>query len=227
MIISYEGHACFVLQGSKKIIIDPFLVSDIKAPQAYEDQDYDLILVTHGHRDHFGDAVRISKNSGAPIITVVELANILAAKGLNAVGFNIGGTYRSGEVRIKMTPALHSSSIRIDGQALYAGPPVGFIIRMDGLCIYYPGDTALFYDMATVIAREKIDRAFLPIGDYFTMGMRDAVTAADWLGAKKVIPMHYNTFPEITQNVNIFAQEIAEQTDSECIVMKPGEKINL
>ena len=225
MIISYVGHACFILKGSKKIIIDPFLAQNIKIPAVYDDKDYDLILVTHGHKDHLGDAIRISKNSGAPIVTVAELANILTAKGVNAVGFNIGGTYRENDLRIKMMPAWHSSSVRQDGEILYAGPAVGYIIRMDGLCLYYAGDTALFYDMSAVISRENIDVAFLPIGDYFTMGISDAITATDWLEAKKVIPMHYNTFKEIQQDVNVFAQEIAVHTESECIVMNPGDKI--
>ena len=224
MIISYIGHASFVLSGTKKIIIDPYFDKKNQA-KAYNDRDYDYILLTHGHGDHSSGALDIAQNSGATILSIVELASIMEEKGAKSTGFNIGGTFDDGEVKIKMTQAFHSSSYISNGQRLYAGPPVGYIIRMDGICMYYPGDTGLFYDMSAVIARENIDIAFLPIGDFFTMGIDDAVTAAKWLNAKKVIPMHYDTFPEIRQDVSLFAQKIKNETQSECLIIKPGKEI--
>ncbi len=223
MKIIYEGHSCFYLKGSKKLIIDPFLTGNPLAQRKPEEINPDYILITHGHDDHVGDAVEISSRSGAPIIAPVELARYLAGPGVRTIGFNQGGLMEIDKIKIKMTPAFHSSSINTSEGNCYAGLAAGYIIQMDGLNLYHAGDTGLFGDMEKVIARQILDIAFLPIGDYFTMGPADALTATHWLKAKTVIPMHYNTFPVIKQDVEAFALSVNSRTESRCKIFKPGE----
>lgn len=223
MKITYEGHSCFYLEGSKKILIDPFFSANPLAVKTSREFSPDLILVTHGHDDHSGDAAEIAARTGAPIAAPVELARYLSRPGVRTMGFNQGGMLEYDNIRVKMTPAYHSSSITTEAGTFYAGLAAGYIIHMDGLALYHAGDTGLFGDMEKVIARQILDVAFLPIGDYFTMGPGDALTATHWLKAKTVIPMHYNTFPIIRQDAEAFAFTVKDRTESDCRVLKPGE----
>jgi len=217
-----------MLEGKKSIIIDPFLTGNPLAAKKPEEIKADYILVSHGHGDHLGDAIEIAKRSGGTIISPNELAVYCGRKGAKVHNMHIGGAYNFDGVKVKLTPAWHGSAVVDDRDIIYTGNPCGFLIWVDDLCIYHAGDTALFGDMDKVIGKYHIiDLALLPIGDNFTMGPEDAVIAAGWLGAKTVIPMHYNTWPLIAQDANLFKESVEAQTTSKCVVLKPGESIVL
>jgi len=222
--INYLGHACFVLEGNKKIIIDPFLTGNPTAAKKPEEIEVDYILLTHGHGDHLGDAVKIAEKCQATIIAPNELAAFCGRKGVPVHNMHIGGSYKFNGMKVKLTQAWHGSALVSDKDIIFTGNPCGFLIWMDELCIYHAGDTGLFGDMEQVIGRNnQIDAALLPIGDNFTMGPEDAVIAAKWLGAKTVIPMHYNTWPLIAQDPYLFKEAVEAKTQSKCLVLKPGE----
>jgi L-ascorbate metabolism protein UlaG (beta-lactamase superfamily) len=227
MKIVYEGHACFNLIGSKNILIDPFIIDNPAAVKNWQDFDPDYILITHGHFDHVGDAVQIARKSSATILAIADLARHLPDDGLDIIGFNIGGTVDLGGVKVKMTPAWHGAAIDESDCPLYGGVACGFLVFMDDFCVYHAGDTGLFGDMEKIIAPHKLDLALLPIGDFYTMGPQDALIAADWLKAKTVVPMHYNTFPAICQDAALFKKLVEAQTDSKCVVLEPGAGMKL
>ena len=221
MQLHFEGHACFqiVSQAGLTILTDPFIRGHplcAKTPADFEPQ---LILISHGHDDHVGDALEIARNCGATIAAPVDLLGVLDTTGIETVAFNMGGSFEFKEAKITMVPAWHGSNY----QGAYAGLACGYLIHLDGKTTYFAGDTGLFGDMRTVIGRTAIDYALLPIGDFYTMGPEDAVTAADWLQAKTVIPMHYNSFPVIQQDVQQFKNRLESRTEERCLMMQPGE----
>ncbi len=223
MKIKYHGHAFVQLENAKhSIAIDPFITGNPDAKIKPSEVKCDYIALTHGHGDHFGDTVEISRKNFAQVLAMFELANYAESKGARSVHtLNLGGSYNFPFGRIKLTPALHSSSTP-DGA--YAGESAGILIYMDGLTIYHAGDTALFYDMKLIGETNKIDYAFLPIGDNFTMGIDDAVKAAEYVNAKNIIPVHYNTFDVIKVDANDFKKKITS-IGKKCIIMKPGDII--
>ncbi|NLI11154.1 metal-dependent hydrolase [Pelotomaculum propionicicum] len=227
MKITFLGHAGFVIEGSKKIVIDPFLTGNPLAKTKAKDVKADLLLVSHGHGDHFGDTLTIAKQSGATVASVFELATFCANKGVQAHGLHIGGSYTFDGVKIKLTPAWHGSGYGAgDGPLEYLGTPCGFIINLDGKVIYHSGDTGLFGDMELLGRLNKIDLAMLPIGDNFTMGPDDALEAVKMLKPKMMIPMHYNTFPLIEQDAQKFKSEVEANTGSKVTVLAPGESFD-
>lgn len=225
MQMRFLGHACVEVCGSKRILIDPYLTGNPAAAAAPGELAPDYILVTHGHGDHLGDAVEIAKRTGAQVITMVELGRWFDGQGIDALGMNIGGSYTFADgFRVKVMPAWHSSQLP-DGSP--CGLAVGFVFWLDGMCFYHAGDTGLFGDMKAVIAPHGIDVAFLPIGDFYTMGPDDALIAAEWLDARKYVPIHYNTFPLLQQDPQAFKAALEERTDAECVVLAPGEAAEL
>ncbi len=228
MKLSFEGHSCFQLENAQcvKILIDPFITDNPLCSKSWKDFDPDIILITHGHMDHMEDALVIARNSNATIVSISDLIYSLDCAGIKTEGINMGGTVVIKSVSVTMVQAWHGSTTFSKG-GVYGGLACGYIIRTDGLCIYHAGDTALFGDMGNVISRYNIDYALLPIGDYFTMGPQDAVLAAQWLKAKTVIPMHYNTFPVIKQDVNQFKQELESKTQSRCLIIAPQNTIEI
>ncbi len=225
MKITWLGHAAFLLEGSKKIIIDPFLSGNPTSPLKPEDVDVDLILVTHGHGDHLGDAVEISKRCNAPVVCIYELSVIVGGKGAETVGMNIGGTYRLEDVEVTMVKAVHSADV-VEGGIISAGDPVGFVVKMDGVTVYHAGDTDVFMDMKLIgeLYRPKV--AMLPIGDFYTMGIKGAVKAVELIKPEIAIPMHYNTFPAIRQDPEKFREE-AEKLGVKVVILKPGESVEV
>lgn len=226
MRVSYHGHSCFELEsGSGRVIIDPFLsgnpLSDIKPAQV----QVDAILVSHGHGDHLGDAIDISKGTGAVIIAPNELAVYCASKGANTHPLHIGGSHLFPFGRVKLTQAWHGSAVDEGKNLITTGTPCGFLLEMDNFVTYHAGDTGLFGDMKLLGELYSIDLALLPIGDNFTMGIEDAVIATGMLMPKAVIPMHYNTFALIKQDPELFAGKVTKY--SKPYILKPGEQIIL
>ena len=197
MQITYQGHSCFILSsGAKSVIIDPFLEGNPFAKISPGDVKVDAVIVTHGHEDHLGSAVEIAKNNDAPIIAPFELVNYCTEKGAKGHPMHIGGAYDFPFGRVKLTIAHHGSTT--DTGAV--GNPCGMLVTMDSKCVYHAGDTGLFNDMSLIGEMNPIDCALLPIGDNFTMGIEDALVAANFLKAKLTVPMHYNTFEVIEQD---------------------------
>ncbi|WP_416367201.1 metal-dependent hydrolase [Paenibacillus sanfengchensis] len=226
MKLTYFGHSCVHIDtGQYRLIIDPFLTGNPAAKTKAEEIEADYVLLTHGHFDHLGDAEAIAKRTGATIVGIVELANFFEAKGVTAVGMNLGGSFQFPFGRLTFTPALHSSSVVINETNVYLGVAAGIVLDLNGFIIYHAGDTALFSDMKLIRMRRSINLAFLPIGDYFTMGPEEALIAAEWLEPKHVVPVHYNTFGLIAQDGEQFVSRLG-MLNIEGHALKPGESLD-
>lgn len=221
MKATYHGHAVVSLETKKgvKLLIDPFITGHDACDLDVETVEADYILVTHAHGDHLGDTVEIAKRTKAQVITTVELAEYLDTFDLDTHGMQPGGAYDFDFGRVKLTQAIHGSSLTINGIPTTLGLASGILITVDGQTVYHLGDTALYSDMKLIGQLNEIDLAFIPIGDNFTMGPADALIAADWLKAKKVVPIHYNTFPIIEQDPKAF---IASLKENEGIIPEIG-----
>jgi L-ascorbate metabolism protein UlaG (beta-lactamase superfamily) len=225
MKITWLGHACFLLEGSKKVLIDPFLTGNPTAPVKPDELDVDVILVTHGHGDHLGDAVEISKRCKAPIVCIYELSVLLSRKGAETIGMNVGGTLRFDDVSVTMVKAVHSADV-VESEIISAGDPVGFVVNMDGVSVYHAGDTDVFMDMKLIGELHEPKVALLPIGDLYTMGIKGALKAIELIKPEIVVPMHYNTFPAIRQNPEELKAE-AEKMGVKVVILKPGESLEV
>jgi L-ascorbate metabolism protein UlaG (beta-lactamase superfamily) len=204
--LTFLGHSAWrIRHGSSDILIDPFLTGNPAATVKADDLSPTHIILSHAHGDHLGDTVEIAKRSGAQVIATFELAEWLEKQGCNAWGMSIGGGRDFDFGRVKLTIAHHGSSLP-DGS--YAGSPAGILLTIDGRTIYHAGDTALFLDMKLIGEMNSIDLAILPIGDNYTMGIDDAVRAAEMLSPGLVIPMHYNTWPPIAADPEEFRTKL-------------------
>ncbi len=220
--VRYLGHSAVLLtDGKTRILIDPFLTGNPLAPLGVDKVEADLILVTHAHGDHFGDAVALSKKGGT-VVSTFEIATYAERHGAKAIPMNIGGRYRFEGGWLQWFPAWHSSSFP-DGT--YGGMPMGVVVELGGKRIYHAGDTALFSDMR-LIGEVGLDLALLPIGDHFTMGPEEALKALELLKPKRVVPIHYNTFPPIQQDGEAFAER-AKAQGVLGQALKPGETLTL
>ena len=224
--VRWLGHAALYLESDgQRILIDPFLTGNPAAAIKAEEVQADFILVSHGHADHVGDTIAIAKRTGATVICNYEISEWMAKQGLTKVhGQQHGGGHSFAFGRVKLTLAFHGSVLP-DGT--YGGNPCGFLIYFkDGKKVYAAQDTGLFGDMK-LIGEEGIDLAILPIGDNYTMGPDDAIRAVKLLEPKKVLPIHYNTWPLIAQDANAWAAQVKQQTKAQPLVIKPGEWVDV
>jgi len=216
--IRWLGHAGFEIELTNKVVlIDPWLDGNPKAPMRAADiKKADLVCVTHDHSDHVGDAIEICKRTGATFVGVYELGGYAQEMGINdVVGINIGGSVDVKGIRISMVHAFHSST---------QGAPTGFIIKAEGKTIYHTGDTGLFGDMKLISEIHKPNIALIPIGDYYTMGPKEAAEAVKLINPAVVIPMHYQTFPILMPSAEGFIQMVKEKIPKvKVIALKPGE----
>lgn len=224
MQISYHGHSVVKIQTkAHTILIDPFITGNGETDLVASEEKVDIILLTHGHNDHFGDTVELAKRNGATVIATFELANYIESFGISVHAMGIGGAYDFEFGRVKFTQAFHSSSYTTEsGEVVYGGMPAGVLLTLQGKTIYHAGDTSLFGDMKLIGDRNDIDVAFLPIGDNFTMGPEDAAYAVQLLKPQIVVPVHYNTFPPIKQDPQIFKSLV---DTAEVQVLKAGDSV--
>jgi len=225
--ITWLGHSTFVFTspGGKRILLEPWVASNPACPESQKKLGHlDLILITHGHSDHTGDAVSIARATGAHVIANYEVCLWLEAKGIqNTAPMGQGGTQTIGDLAITMVNAVHGSSVVEDGRVVALGQAAGYVIRFeDGVTIYFAGDTALFGDMRLIGEMHKPEIAFLPIGDHYTMGPDAAARAAALVGARQVVPMHYGTFPLLTGTPDRL-KHLVEPAGVDVLVLKPGE----
>jgi len=220
MEVRFLGHACFTLSdGDTTVLIDPFLTGNPKAAIAAEDVAATTILLTHGHADHIGDTVAIAKRTGAPVVAIVELANEIGEEGIDVHDPNLGGTVRFDWGSVKLVPAWHTSTTPKGT----VNTPAGLVVQLGDAVVYHLGDTCVFSDLELVGKRTPIDIALMCIGGHYTMDRTDAVDAAQLVGAKTVIPCHYNTFPPIETDAQAFKSDVESATRSNVVVLEPGE----
>ena len=220
MEVRFLGHAAFELaDGDTTVVIDPFLTGNPKAAISADDVTATTILLTHGHGDHIGDTVSIAKRTGAPAVAIVEIANELGEEGIDVRDPNMGGTVKFDWGWVKLVPAWHTSTTPKGT----ANVPAGLLINFKDTIVYHLGDTALFSDLSLVGKRHPIDYALMCIGGHYTMDRVDAVDAAELVGAKTVIPCHYNTFPAIETDAQAFKSDVESATTSHVVVLDPGQ----
>ena len=223
--VTWLGHGTFrfTTTEGKVVVVDPWVMNNPACPDAEKNPDkIDLVLITHAHFDHIGDAVELGKKLSPETYAIFETAMWLGSKEVpNVTGFNKGGTAEAQGVRFTMTHAVHSCGISDGDQILYGGEAAGYVVHFPGgLNIYYAGDTTVFSDMKIIGEMYKPDIAFLPIGDFYTMGPREAAYASKLLGVKTVIPMHFGTFPVLTGTPDELKSLVG---DVEVVTFQPGE----
>jgi len=215
--ITYLGHSAVRIKGTKTVFIDPFLSGNPKAALAPEKiTAADVIVVTHDHGDHLGDAFAIAKRTGAVLVAMHETAVEAGSLGITSEGMNIGGTVEARGVKVHMVPALHSAG---------KGNAAGVVVEIDGKRIYHAGDTGLTYDLKLVGEFFHPDLSFIPIGDRYTMGPASAAKAVEFIKTKKVVPIHYGTFPLIAADPEEFKRLVGAA--AEVLILKPGETTRL
>jgi L-ascorbate metabolism protein UlaG (beta-lactamase superfamily) len=220
MDVRFLGHAAFELSdGDTRVLIDPFLTGNPKAAISAKDAAATTILLTHGHGDHVGDTVAIAKRTGAPVVAITELAGELGEDGVDVRDPNMGGTVKFDWGWVKVVPAWHTSTTP---KGTY-NTPAGLLINFKDTIVYHLGDTCVFSDLQLVGKRAPIDIALMCIGGHYTMDSVDAVDAAELVGAKTVIPCHYNTFPPIEADAQAFKSDVESATQSNVVVLDPGQ----
>jgi L-ascorbate metabolism protein UlaG (beta-lactamase superfamily) len=227
--ITWLGHSTFELRfaSGEVLILDPWIEGNPAYPKGYKINKADAIAISHAHFDHTNDVVPLSKEFEPKVIAIFETAAWLEKKGVkNTIGINKGGTIDLGFAKLTMTHALHSCSIKDGDNILYGGEAAGYIITpKEGKPAYFAGDTTVFSDMALIHEVYEPELAFLPIGDHFTMGPHEAAYAARLLKVKRVIPMHYGTFPALTGTPEVLSQKL-QRDGVEVWTLKQGQPVS-
>lgn len=228
MFLTYLGHsAVYFGNDNYQVIIDPFLTGNPQKQVEIAELKVTHVLVTHGHADHLGDALELCRRQGVQLIANYEICRYAQQFGVeNVVALNVGGSSETPFGRVKMVSAIHSSTIEApDGQLLPGGLASGYMIEFFHRRLYHAGDTALTLDMKLLKNKKnRIDIAFLPVGGTYTMDVYDAIIATKWLKPKIVIPIHYDTFPEIEVSLKPLQRAYAKGKTL-CKVMKPGTTV--
>ncbi|HYG98082.1 MAG TPA: metal-dependent hydrolase [Terriglobales bacterium] len=227
--LTWLGHATFRLEtpGGKTILIDPWVMGNPMCPDGEKNiRKVDVMLCTHGHFDHIGDAVEIAKKHNPMVVGIFELCMWLQKKGVQQISpMNKGGTQQVGDVKVTMTHAVHSCGILDGDQIVYGGEACGYVMELtNGLRIYHAGDTAAFTDMELIHELYRPEIAMLPIGDHFTMSPKEAALACTMLKPKVVIPMHFGTFPLLT-GTPAELRRLLELVGVEVLDLKPGQTV--
>ncbi len=226
--ITWLGHGTFQfrLESGEVLVMDPWIEGNPAYPKGHAFSRVDAILISHGHFDHIHDAIPLAKTFKPQVVAIYETCEWLASKGVaNASAMNKGGSQQAGPVKVTMTHAVHSCGIK-DGDAIvYGGEACGYVLRLpDGRRLYFSGDTNVFSDMALIEQLYHPELAFLPIGDLFTMSPKEAALACSLLQPKKVIPMHFGTFPALTGTPAELA-ELVKPTGVEVWPLVPGQTV--
>lgn len=215
--ITWLGHSTFQLrlESGEVVLLDPWVEGNPKFPHGHKFDRVDFMLISHGHFDHIHDAVPLAKKFKPKVIAIFEICEWLKSKGVeNTSAMNKGGTQEAGPLQVTMTHAVHSCGIVDGDKIVYGGEAAGFVLRFpDGRGAYFAGDTNVFTDMQLIAQLYSPELAFLPIGDLFTMSPREAAVACGLLRAKKVIPMHFGTFPALTGTPEQLAGLVRGQTE--------------
>ncbi|HVB33576.1 MAG TPA: metal-dependent hydrolase [Patescibacteria group bacterium] len=227
--ITWLGHSSFKITtaSGQVVLIDPWISGPTCPKNLKEFDRVDLILVTHGHSDHFADVPSLIEKFQPKVTAIYETAMWLGSKkAQNVLPMGKGGTHTIGDISVTLVHAFHSNSIDDGGKLIYAGEPGGYIVRLPGgFTLYHAGDTAVFGDMRLIGELYKPELAMLPIGDVFTMGPREAAHAVRLLGVRQVVPIHYGTFPLLTGTPEAFRSEAAGISGLEIHVLQPGESL--
>ena len=227
---TWVGHGTWKVRSAKgkEVLIDPWVMNNPAAPEMLKTVDKcDLMLITHGHFDHIHDALEIARKTKSTIVCNHEISVWLGSKGLDGekiVGGNQGGTIEAEGIKVTLVHAEHSCGITEDGHLIYGGEACGLVIEFEnGFTIYFAGDTDVFGDMALIAQLSKFDVAFLPIGDFYTMGPKRAAKAVELLGVKTVVPMHFATFPVLTGRPNQLQALVGPGV--KVLDIKPGDTV--
>ncbi len=227
MEITWLGHGTFEfkLPSGEVILMDPWTEGNPAYPAAHKIERVDVICISHGHFDHIHDAVPLAKKFSPQVVGIYEICQWLESKGVqNIRPMNKGGSQQVGPVTVTMTHAVHSCGILDDGKIIYGGEAAGYVLRFaDGRSLYFAGDTNVFSDMALIEQLYHPDLAFLPIGDLFTMSPKEASLACCMLKPRKVVPMHFGTFPPLTGRPGQLAELIADLKGTEVWALEPGK----
>ncbi len=229
MEITWLGHGTFQfrLESGEVILMDPWTEGNPAFPEKHTFSRIDTIIITHGHFDHIHDAVPLAKKYSPQVVGIYEICEWLGSKGVGQLNpMNKGGSQKIGSVTVTMTHAVHSCGIKDGDQIIYGGEASGYVLRLpDGRALYFAGDTNVFSDMALIEQLYHPELAFLPIGDLFTMSPREAALACSMLKPRKVIPMHFATFPALTGRPEQLAELIRDQRETEVWPLKPGTPV--
>lgn len=228
--ITWLGHATVQLrlESGEVLLLDPWTDGNPSYPRNFRIERIDGMLISHGHFDHIHDAIPLAKKFTPKVVAIFETAKWLESKGVeNTSGMNKGGSQLVGPVKVTMVHAIHSCGITDGDQIIYGGEACGYVLRLPGnRCIYFAGDTNVFTDMELIRELYRPELAFLPIGDLFTMSPHEASMAAKLLSVKKIIPIHFGTFPALTGTPDQLAGLLKkDMPDTAVWTLEPGRPV--